>query len=185
MRQYLVGSLALICFAGGAIAVNSDVRPPDWAYVINPPGSPAPHPDNKLRHVPNSNAAFTTAQTQDLFNAPDWHPADHPAMPEIVAHGRKPEVYACGYCHLPNGLGRPENASLAGLPAGYIIRQIADFRSGARKSSEPKHLPTTNMITHECKASDQEIKIAAEYFSELPRKPWIRVVETSTVPKTH
>ena len=106
-------------------------------------------------------------------------------MPEIVAHGRKPDVYACGYCHLPNGLGRPENASLAGLPAGYMIHQMKDFRSGARKSSEPKHLPTLNMIMHECKATDQEIAAAADYFSKLPRKPWIRVVETSTVPKTH
>jgi len=116
---------------------------------------------------------------------PDWHPADHPAMPEIVSHGRKPDVFACGYCHLPNGLGRPENASLAGLSAGYMIHQVTDFRSGARKSSDPRHLPTTNMITHETKATHEEIIAAAKYFSELPPKPWIRVIETSTVPKTH
>lgn len=106
-------------------------------------------------------------------------------MPEIVSHGRKPDVFACGYCHLPNGLGRPENSSLAGLSRGYIVHQLTDFRSGARKSSEPRHLPTTNMITHETKATPEEIAAAAKYFSELPRKPWIRVVETSTVPKTH
>ena len=82
-------------------------------------------------------------------------------------------------------MGRPENSSLAGLSAAYIIHQVSDFRSGARKSSEPKHLPTTNMITHETKATREEITAAAKYFSELPRKPWIRVVETSTVPKTH
>jgi cytochrome c553 len=106
-------------------------------------------------------------------------------MPEIVSHGRKPDVFACGYCHLPNGLGRPENASLAGLPAAYIIHQMTDFRSGARKSSEPKHLPSTNMITRETKATREEIATAAKYFSELPRKPWIRVIETNAVPKTH
>lgn len=106
-------------------------------------------------------------------------------MPEVVAHGRKPDVYACAYCHLPNGLGRPENASLAGLPSGYIVQQLADFKSGARKSSEPKFLPATNMTDREWKASDQEIAAAADYFSRLDRKLWIRVVETSTVPKTH
>ena len=37
-------------------------------------------------------------------------------MPEVVAHGRRPAVWACGYCHLPDGAGRPENAALAGLP---------------------------------------------------------------------
>jgi cytochrome c553 len=41
------------------------------------------------------------------------------------------------------------------------------------------------MITHETKATGDEIQAAAHYFSELEIKPWIRVVETSTVPKTH
>jgi cytochrome c553 len=186
MRRTLLLYPALCILAIAAIAINPDAKPPDWAYVINPDSpSPAPPPDDNPRHIPNSTATFTTAQTQDHFNPPDWHPADHPVMPEIVAHGRKPDVYACGYCHLPNGLGRPENASLAGLPAAYIIHQMTDFRSGARKSSEPRHLPSTNMITLETKATSQEIAAAAAYFSKLERKPWIRVVETSTVPKTH
>ena len=159
---------------------------PYWAYVLNPTSSaPAPRPDNTPRHVPNSTATFTIAQTQDLFNPPDWHPSDHPQMPEVVAHGRKPDVYACAYCHLPNGEGRPENASIAGLPAGYIVRQLSDFRSGARKTSEPRHAPEVTMATNETRATDQEIQQAAEYFSSLPRRPWIRVVETATVPKTH
>ncbi|MFZ0807572.1 MAG: c-type cytochrome [Candidatus Sulfotelmatobacter sp.] len=125
------------------------------------------------------------AQIHDLFAVPDWHPEAHPAMPEVVAHGHQPDVYACGYCHLPNGQGRPENASLAGLPASYIMRQVEDFRTGVRKSSEPRHLPTAAMISAETKATDQEVQAAANYFSRLERKPWIRVVETSTVPKTH
>ena len=33
--------------------------------------------------------------------------------------------------------------------------------------------------------TDTEIQSAAQYFSGLPRKPWIRVLETSTVPQTH
>jgi cytochrome c553 len=53
-------------------------------------------------------------------------------MPEVVARGRKPELFACGYCHYPNGQGRPENSSLAGLSAGYIARQLYDYQSGAR-----------------------------------------------------
>jgi cytochrome c553 len=106
-------------------------------------------------------------------------------MPEIVSHGRKPEVYACGYCHLPNGQGRPENSSLAGLPAAYIIQQLADFKSGARKSSDPDLKPVAYMIANETKATDAEIQIAANYFASLKPKPWIRVVEAKFVPKTH
>ena len=185
MRRVLMFFL-LCCLSLTSIAINLDGKPPAWTYVINPPSTaPSSPPDQQTHHVPDSNEAFTTAQTQDLFTAPDWHSGDHPPMPEIVSHGRKPDIFACGYCHLPNGLGRPENASLAGLSAGYIIHQVTDFRSGARKSSEPRHLPTTNMITHETMATPQEIAAAARYFAGLPRKSWIRVIETNTVPKTH
>jgi len=184
MRRYLVCT-SLLALAVITLAQDSNQATPYWAYALDPDSAPAPKPDNKLRHVPNSDAAFTVAQTQDLFNPPDWHPSGHSAMPEIVAHGRKPDVYACAYCHLPNGQGRPENAQLSGLPAGYIVRQMADFRNGARKSSEPRHKPVANMIAVETKATDPEIQSAAQYFSKLPHKPWIHVVETSTVPKTH
>lgn len=162
--------------------------PPYWAYALNPPATApaaAQTPDPTLRHVPGSEAAFTVEQTRNFFSPPDWHPAEHPAMPEIVSHGRAPDVFACGYCHLPNGEGRPENSSLAGLPVPYMVQQLADFKSGLRKSSEPKHGPTAAMIAYETKANGKEIQAAAEYFSALKPKPWIRVVETDVVPTTH
>ena len=162
--------------------------PPYWAYALNPPATApaaAQTPDPTLRHVPGSEAAFTVEQTRNFSSPPDWHPAEHPAMPEIVSHGRAPDVFACGYCHLPNGEGRPENSSLAGLPVPYMVQQLADFKSGLRKSSEPKHGPTAAMIAYETKANGKEIQAAAEYFSALKPKPWIRVVETDVVPTTH
>src|SRR5271166_1857558 len=161
--------------------------PPNWAYPLNPPSNAAApsKAENAPQHLTGSSATFTLAQLHDLYTAPDWHPAAHPAMPEVVARGRKPDVYACAYCHLPNGLGRPENASLAGLPTSYIIRQVEDFRTGVRKSSEPRHGPTAAMIGVATKAAGQEVQAAANYFSRLERRPWIRVVEASTVPKTH
>ena len=168
-----------------ATAASADEAPPPWAFVVNPPGSqPAPD-DGTLRRVPGSSAAFTLTQIRDLFSVPDWHPDDHPAMPEIVKHGAKPAVFACGYCHLPNGLGRPENSSLAGLPAEYIVQQVTDFRNGTRKSSELQSLPVNLMIAVSKAVSDADLRIAAEYFSALRPKPWMRVVEANTVPKTH
>ena len=163
--------------------------PPYWAYPVNPSDG-ASQPQPKLnpdtpQHVPDSAASFTLAQIGDLYTAPDWHPDAHPPMPDIVGHGRKPDVYACGYCHLPNGQGRPENSSLAGLPVNYIVRQMDDFRSGRRKSSVADDLPVATMATKETQANAQEIRSAATYFSGLKPKPWIRVVETRTVPKTH
>lgn len=185
LRPVLSISL-LLAFAFIAVANAPNQATPYWAFCVNPASTtPAKVEDDKPRHVPNSDTAFTVAQTKDLFNIPDWHPEGHPAMPDIVLHGKKPDLYPCSYCHLPNGLGRPENSSLAGLPASYIIRQMADFKDGVRKSSEPAFKPAANMVEREWKASDQEIAAAADYFSKLERKRWIRVVETSAVPKTH
>ncbi len=105
-------------------------------------------------------------------------------MPEIVGHGRRPDIRACGYCHLPNGQGRPENSSIAGLPAAYIVAQVADMRSGLRQSSEPSMGPPAAMLNLAKASNDDEVKIAAEYFSKLKYKPWIKVVEAKMVPKT-
>ena len=93
-------------------------------------------------------------------------------------------VRACGYCHYPNGLGRPENASIAGLPTEYFIQQVNDFKNGLRKSSEPSMRPPQLMIDTAKKATDADIRIAAEYFGSLKLKPWIKVVESKTAPRT-
>jgi cytochrome c553 len=171
--------------ATGTALNAADTGLPAWAYPVNPPGlQPAPD-DGTPKGVPGSAAAFTLTQIRDLFQAPDWHPDDHPPMPDVVAYGRKPAVFACGYCHLPNGLGRPENSSLAGLPAEYIIQQVADFKSGARKSSEPDSLPINFMVAVSKAAREAEVRAAADYFAALKPRPWIRVIESATVPKTH
>jgi cytochrome c553 len=85
---------------------------------------------------------------------------------------------------MPNGQGRPENAPLAGLPVEYFIRQIRDMRDGLRASAEPRKANTLLMIALAQAMSDAEIREAAEYFSAVPYRPWIRVVETERVPRS-
>jgi len=165
-------------------AAPQDVPPP-WAYAVDPPGVVAPKDDGTLRHVPDSTLAFTLSQVRDGFVSPDWHPSDHPPLPEVVAHGHKPAVMACGYCHRASGTGGPENASLAGLPAAYIIQQMADFKSGARSTSLPLRAPPKNMMALSKAVTTPEIEEAAAYFSSLKLKPIIRVVETDMAPKTY
>lgn len=178
----VLGSAAVL--GVGALAATV-TEPPPWAFPINPPATAPAKEDTSLKHVPGSTLALTIEQTTDGFNVPDWHPEEHPPMPDPVAHGHKPDYRGCGYCHLPNGLGRPENASIAGLPAEYIEHQVADFRSGDRKSSQPRMGPPANMIEIAKAAPSDDVKTAAEYFSNLHLKPWIHVVEASTVPVTH
>jgi cytochrome c553 len=135
-------------------------------------------------HLPGTDVTLTQAQIRNLFDIPDWYPTDHPAMPEVVQHGRRPDVRGCGYCHLPNGQGRPENAPVVGLPVAYFLQQMADFKNGTRKSSEPRMGPAALMITIAKATTDEENKAAAEYFRSIAAKPWIRVVEGTTAPKT-
>lgn len=181
MRRTLIFLGISGLLVGGAALAQGTL--PYWAYPVTTRKFPAPDP-NQRGHLPGTKVTFTRAGVNDRFNAPDWYPTSHPKMPDIVAHGRKPDVYACGYCHLPNGQGRPENASLAGQPADYIVQQVADMRSGRRKSSTDK-MGSINAMMAVAKASnDAEVKIAADYFSKLKYQKWIRVIEADMVPKT-
>src|SRR5438445_5757321 len=160
----------------GTLAENEE-SPPPWAYPVNPPDwKPGPD-DGSIRRVPESTAGFTLTQLRDLFLAPDWHPGDHPPMPEVVARGRKPDVMACGVCHRADGPGGPENSSLAGLPKAYIVRQMTDFKSGARTTSVPERLPSKLMIALSKGATDAEVDAAAGYFSALKQRANIRVLD--------
>ncbi len=55
---------------------------------------------------------------------------------------------------------------------------------GLRTSAEPQHGPATNMRAIGLNATEEEVAEAAAYFASLTPRPWIRVVETDTVPET-
>jgi len=200
MKKLFVAAAAL-AFGGAAgfvTVVQAADAPPLWAYGFTspPPSSPPPAaapapaatPDNTTMHtLAGSKLQFTRAQIANRYGPADWFPEDHPAMPDIVAHGKEsaqPQVYACSLCHLPNGNGRPENANITGLSYDYIVQQLMDFRKGARKTSDPRKGNTALMAGFTKSLTDEEIKAAATYFTAIPAKPWIKVVETDSVPKT-
>jgi cytochrome c553 len=54
-------------------------------------------------------------------------------MPAVVASGRQPDVYACGFCHRASGTGGPENADIAGLPVAYFIQQMQDYKAASAR----------------------------------------------------
>jgi cytochrome c553 len=176
--------LALVFAAGIPAATDA---PPAWAYGTPPTPPPPAQPakdDGSLKHLSGSTAQFTLTQIRDAFGPADWYPGDHPTMPDVVAHGRKPDVRACSLCHYPNGKGRPENAPVAGYPTSYFIQQMMDFKNGLRKSSDPTKANTNLMIGFAKSMTDDEIRQAAEYFGSMKWTPWIKVVETKMVPKT-
>ncbi len=182
--------IVFTCLLAASAAAGAE-GPPAWAYGTEPAAVTAPHdrrppqnPPDGLKHLPGSTFAFTRAQISDHFGPADWYPGDHPPMPEVVAHGRKPAVWACSLCHYPNGKGRPENAGISGLPADYFLHQMNEFREGFRESADSRKTNTNLMASIAKAMTDEEIKAAADYFSSMKWTPWIKVVETETVPKT-
>jgi cytochrome c553 len=164
-----------------SVVVAADTLP-NWAFLSRTPGIPEGPEDKQPRHRPGSDKAYTQAQIDDIFNPPDWYPNEHPPMPQLVAHGKAPVVHGCAQCHLTTGRGHPESANLAGLPAGYIEEQIAEFRNGTRTSSLPAN---SIMITMSKELSEDEVKPAAEYFASIKPQVWTKVVETADVPKSY
>jgi cytochrome c553 len=174
MNRQLV-ALMFVMVSGVALAADN----PDWAYPVTP--KPEPKDNVVLKQVPGSSKQYTEAQIDDPYNPPDWFPDEHPPMPEIVARGGpKPAGRACALCHLTFGNGHPESSGLAGLPANYIIRQMAAFKNGERNN-----VRAPVMIAMAKVYSDAEIKAAADYFAALKSAPgYTKVIETATVPKT-
>ncbi len=169
-------AVALLVGLAPVLAYGADR--PDWAFPVTDKVQPPSKDDGSAKTAPGSDKSYTRKQINDLFNPPDWYPDMHPPMPQIVAHGNGTTVRACGSCHLPTGTGHDESAYIAALPSGYFIRQMADYKSGARKGAG-------SMTTIGQAITDEDVRAAAEYFASLKPRPWIRVVETGTVPKTY
>ena len=159
--------------------------PPYWAYPVNLPDYVAPPDKGEKMRVPNSNVTYTLTQIRDFFSPPDWHPEDHPAMPPIVGTGRKPQVWACGYCHLPTGWGKPENANVSNLPEPYFLQTVADFKNGSRRGTVPDILPHSGMVAAIMPTTDAEVREAYQYFAKnkLTMQRY-KVTEATMVPKT-
>jgi cytochrome c553 len=149
-------------------------REPSWAFPAINGAVPAEDPGPKS--VTGSTKSYTPAQIDDLINPPDWFPDEHPAAPSIVQKGHAGAL-ACGACHLMSGEGHPESAGLTGFTAEYVMRQMADFKSGVRKDAA-----RMNAIAREL--SDEEVKQASEWFAKLKPVAWTKVTETQAVPKT-
>jgi cytochrome c553 len=209
MKRFAAVILVLGAIALGASLVHAGdgAREPLWAYGFltppdpdqktvrqNPPTGRALRPNEdpveqtRARRIPGSSQAFSLVDIRDGQNVIDWFPGDHPPMPDVVKHG--PAHFGnlkrgCASCHLANGKGRPENAQPAALPVAYFIRQIHDFKTGVRRSADPRKPNTGTMINLAMVMTDAEVRQAAEYFSAISwNTPWVRVVETNMVPKT-
>ena len=181
MKRRQMKSLALaLATSAFALFPAAAADKPEWAFPVTEKDQPPPRIQGaRLREPPpGSTLSITRAKADDMFDIPNWYPEMYPPMPKIVQFGNKDtQVRACGSCHLPTGNGHDESAYVAGLPVSYFLRQLADWKSGDRKFG-------AIMVALAKAVTDAEIKDAATYFNAVKPRPWIRVVEADTVPKS-
>ncbi len=84
---------------------------------------------------------------------------------QIVLHGSPQGAHACATCHGEQGQGRIKAAfpHLAGLPRGYLVRQLQHFDVLARDN------PSMQAIAH--KLTSTQIDALATYFSQQVPPP--------------
>jgi cytochrome c553 len=159
---------------------------PKWAF----PSLPAEFPssikasDTTAKTVGRGSRTLTSRQILDALNPPDWYPNSHPAAPDVVLHARRDLKYACGLCHLPDGQGRSENATIAGLPEAYFRQQVADMRAGAREPAMA-FTASTRMKDVATAATDSEVAAAAKYFAGIHPRAQYTVKESATIPRSY
>ena len=191
-REHRGDGIVKWLMAVGALTAALSARAQvEWAYQVLDE-SLLPQQDLEIdlqapRTVPGSSLVRTQEQIDDHWNPPDWFPDDHYApVPEVVARGAGPSVRACAACHGFTGAGHPESSHLAGLTAGYITRQMADFRVANRNPSGSNAVRRERFWMNTFQPTEEQILQAAEWYAGLEVIDWIdEVIETDSVPRTY
>ena len=178
-----MGLLALVSLLAVAAALQAQTPLtipnglPSWAFNIPDKDQPPRVEATGPIRLPGSSKEMDAKAVASNGTPPDWFPDEHPPAPRIVKGEAGVALPACGACHLMSGQGHPESADIAALPVEYFIRQMNYFKTGARKE-ETRMGPIARAI------SDEDVRQAAEYFAAIKPIPWVKVIETSTPPKT-
>jgi len=149
---------------------------PSWAFNIPDKVQPASIKPEGIVRAQGSTKEYDAAKIAGNANPPDWFPEEHGPAPKSVQGGAGVAM-ACGSCHLMSGQGHSESADLAGMPAEYLIRQMAYYKTGTRKD-DARMGPIAKTI------SDEDVRQAAEYFAAQKPRTFVKVIETATPPKT-
>jgi cytochrome c553 len=166
-----------------AIAVGAQAPPaaserPSWAFLTPDKEQPQAQESTGPIQIPGSSKSYTAAQIDNLSFPPDWFPDEHGPLARVVQGGEGSTALACGACHLMTGQGHPESADIAGMPVEYLVRQMADFKNGTRK--DPARMNAIAKVT-----SDEDVRKAAEWAAALKPTGWVKVQESTSVPKSY
>lgn len=86
-----------------------------------------------------------------------------PAFKPDAARGATASA-ACQACHVADGTrGAPANPILVGQHAGYIVKQLSEFKSGKRKNAIMTAMAST--------LSDEQMQDIAAFYASKPTPP--------------
>ncbi len=98
------------------------------------------------------------------FAAPVLAADAKPAAKVDLAKGEAVASQVCGACHSFDGSrGTPANPIIAGQHADYLVKQLHDFKSGARANAIMKGFATT--------LSDDDMRNVAAFYASKSAKP--------------
>ena len=112
-------------------------------------------------------AQAVSLSDQDIEDIAAYLQGAEPAKPSAAVKGEVPkQVAACVACHGENGLGveaplTPKPAVLAGQHEDYLEQALAAYRNGRRKNVVMDSMAKLLV-------SDDDVKVAAAYFSSQP-----------------
>lgn len=181
--KFLVRVFVLLAMAGTGVLLAQAPAGKDlvWAFPVASAIVQGKHPIAEIegpQTIAGSTKKYTQKELDNLAAPPDWFPETHAPQPAIVRDGSRNGGFACGSCHLANGMGHPESGDVQGLTADYFVQTMRDYKSGVRK--DPIRMTAIAQAT-----SDADVREAAEYFASLKPVPrWSIVEERATVPKT-
>lgn len=114
------------------------------------------------RWHPTMKGMADTLSAQDRIDLAAWFQGPEPAKSGATPVGTPPEIAtACAACHGADGIGTvPDNPTLAGQHADYLMQALNDYRLAKRKN------PIMGAFAGELKPED--IQAIAAYFSSQP-----------------
>ena len=120
------------------------------------------------RPHPTMHAQAASLSDQDIEDIAAYLQGAQPINPGTPAPGKAPpkQVAACVACHGETGLGTaaplvPKPAVLAGQHEDYLEQALISYRNGRRKNVVMDGM--AQLLT-----SDEDVRIAAEYFANQP-----------------
>ncbi|WP_158611744.1 c-type cytochrome [Guyparkeria sp. SCN-R1] len=109
----------------------------------------------------NDDAAASASDPIDPLAAMRWEARSAEVSPgiagDLIAGGNG--TWSCASCHGAKGEGTEQIPALAGLPAGYIAKQLADFATGRRKNASMNYVARG--------LSEKEMAALGRFYAEM------------------